>query len=126
MGFEWAAIARPTMHLRSIPLRPARHDAPVGGCRAGRGYWPWDWSCFSGMWDWFADAGRLLPSFGMRRGTQRRFVSAWAMGVVAGSFVPRFGTSLYHFGTIAGRLLLCCGLCSELVSLLLSINIPAW
>ena len=46
-----------------------------------------------------ADAGQLC--IGMRGGTERRFVSAWAMGVVAGSFVPRFGTSLYHFGYIA-------------------------
>ena len=44
VGFEWAAIARPTMCLRPTPLRPARHDAPVGGCRAGRGCRAWVWS----------------------------------------------------------------------------------
>ena len=101
---------QPSHGLRPIPLRPARHDAPVGGCRAGRGYWPWDWSCFSGIWDWFADAGRLLPSFGMRRGTEVSFVGAWTMGVAASFSVQRFGTTPCHFGTIAGRWLLCCGL----------------
>ena len=35
MGFEWAAIARPTMCLRPTPLRPARHDAPRRGLSGG-------------------------------------------------------------------------------------------